>query len=369
MTLAEALKRDNNNADVLRLIAAFAVIWGHAYSFVPGPQIPEPIGRLLQFDYAGSLAVIFFFFFSGILVTNSWLSNSSPIRFVLARTLRIFPALVLSATFCVLILAPLLVQIPVEAYFSHTEALSKVLLHPHKDYALPGLFENTPFPSTNGSIWTIRYEIVMYSLLLGAGLCGLFRHKAFASALLGTIVLIFMIYPERIEVLGLSNMNMGGRFPAFFAAGALFALYKHQIHITAKLVCGLILLAWICRHGSIFQFVFYPAFLVTLLWLMMTKAVKMVRLPGDFSYGVYVFGWPIQKAMVQLFPAAGVHANQALSMAAALGLAIVSWYLLEKPCIGLARKLADRFETKPPVTDGTMTVATVGHAVKPAQCV
>lgn len=356
MTLAEALKRDNNNADLLRLIAAFAVIWGHAYSFVLGPQIPEPVGRLLVFDYAGSLAVIFFFFLSGILVTNSWLSNSSPIRFVLARALRIFPALILSAVFCVFILAPLLVQIPVEDYFSHTKALSKVLLHPHKDYALPGLFENTPFPSANGSIWTIRYEIVMYGLLLGAGLCGVFRHKAFASALLGAIVLIFMIDPERIEVLGLSNMNMGGRFPAFFAAGALFALYKHQIRITAKLVGGLILLAWLCRHGSIFQFTFYPAFLMTLLWLMTTKAVKAIRLPGDFSYGVYVFGWPIQKAMVQLFPAAGVHVNQALSMAAALGLAIVSWYVLEKPCIGLARNLASRFEARPPVADDILTV-------------
>jgi hypothetical protein len=61
MKLDLALHRDNNNADLLRLIAACAVIWGHAYALVPGATTTEPVGKLLGFDYSGSLAVEFFY--------------------------------------------------------------------------------------------------------------------------------------------------------------------------------------------------------------------------------------------------------------------------------------------------------------------
>ncbi|MVV47012.1 acyltransferase [Pseudomonas sp. PB120] len=343
MKLNNALHRDNNNADLLRLVAACAVIWGHAYALVPGPVTTEPIRGLLGFDYSGSLAVEFFFFLSGILVTNSWLTNSSPLSFILARFFRVFPAVLVSAVACVFLLGPMLTTLPLNSYFADSSVFAAIFRHPYVEYSLPGVFEHTNNPLTNGSIWTIRYELIMYAMLLAAGLCGVFRHKIFATVVLVAILVISIVLPDEVEVIGLMNVDIGGRLPAFFAFGALLALYKDQASINFSIVCGLILFAWICRHGPAFQFVFYPAFLMTALWLMTTAPIKALRLPGDFSYGVYVFGWPIQKAVVAVFPAFSIHENQAVSIAAALALASISWYVVEKPCIRFGRQLSQYF--------------------------
>ncbi len=343
MKLNDALHRDNNNADLLRLIAACAVIWGHAYALVPGSTTTEPIGQLLGFDYSGSLAVEFFFFLSGILVTNSWINNSSPLNFILARFFRVFPAVLVSAAACVLLLGPMLTTLPLNSYFSNSTVFTAIFRHPYVEYSLPGVFEHSNNPLTNGSIWTIRYELIMYAMLLAAGLCGVFRHKLFATVVLISILAISMFFPEEVEMIGLMNVNIGGRLPAFFAFGALLALYKDQASINIRIVSGLILFAWICRHGSAFQFVFYPAFLITALWLMTTEPIKALRLPGDFSYGVYVFGWPIQQVMAAVFPNFGVHANQVVTIAASLALASISWFVIEKPCIRYGRQLGRYF--------------------------
>jgi peptidoglycan/LPS O-acetylase OafA/YrhL len=105
--------------------------------------------------------------------------------------------------------------------------------------------------------------------------------------------------------------------------------------------------------------VFYPAFLMTSLWLMTTEPIKALRLPGEFSYGVYVFGWPIQQVIATEFPNFSVHANQAVTIAISLALASMSWYLIEKPCIRFGRQLSRRFaaagrrEPSPEVTLAT----------------
>ncbi|MHA6140194.1 acyltransferase family protein [Pseudomonas mohnii] len=343
MKLNYALLRDNNNADLLRLVAACAVIWGHAYALVPGAATTEPIGGLLGFDYSGSLAVEFFFFLSGILVTNSWINNSSPLNFILARFFRVFPAILVSAAACVLLLGPMLTTLPLNSYFADSAIFSEIFRHPYIQYSLPGVFENSNFPLTNGSIWTIRYELIMYAMLLAAGLCGVFRHRLFATVVLIAILVTSMFFPEEIQLIGLMNIDIGGRLPAFFAFGALLALYKDQASINIRVVSGLILFAWIFRHGSAFQFVFYPAFLMTALWLMTTDPIKALRLPGDFSYGVYVFGWPIQKVIAAEFPHFSIHANQAVTIAVSLALASISWFVIEKPCIRFGRQLGRYF--------------------------
>jgi peptidoglycan/LPS O-acetylase OafA/YrhL len=207
------------------------------------------------------------------------------------------------------------------------------------------VFEHSNFPLTNGSIWTIRYELIMYAMLLAAGLCGVFRHRLFATVVLIAILVTSMFFPEDIQLIGLMNIDIGGRLPAFFAFGALLALYKDQASINIRVVSGLILFAWIFRHGSAFQFVFYPAFLMTALWLMTTNPIKALRLPGDFSYGVYVFGWPIQKVIAAEFPNFSIHANQAVTIAVSLALASISWFVIEKPCIRFGRQLGRYFAT------------------------
>ena len=91
--LIDILKRDANNFDIFRLIAACMVIIGHAYAIAPQPPLQDGILSVLGFDYSGSLAVKFFFFLSGLLVTNSIIAKPDPFHFFIKRAFRIYPGL------------------------------------------------------------------------------------------------------------------------------------------------------------------------------------------------------------------------------------------------------------------------------------
>jgi peptidoglycan/LPS O-acetylase OafA/YrhL len=51
------------------------------------------------------------------------------------------------------------------------------------------------------------------------------------------------------------------------------------------------------------------------------------------SYGVYIVGWPISQTLVWLSPGIGTVHLVATSIVLALGLAALSWHLIEKPSL------------------------------------
>ena len=65
--------------------------------------------------------------------------------------------------------------------------------------------------------------------------------------------------------------------------------------------------------------------------------------PWDLSYGVYLYGWPIQQALRQLWPAADVAGLLGPSLALSLAVAALSWVAVERPALRLkARALGRR---------------------------
>ena len=73
---------------------------------------------------------------------------------------------------------------------------------------------------------------------------------------------------------------------------------------------------------------------------------------GDYSYGIYLYGYPLQQAMIQTMPGLDNRAAFfALSVAAASAMAIFSWHVIEKPVLRLRRKfsLTARIHTGEPV--------------------
>ena len=53
----------------------------------------------------------------------------------------------------------------------------------------------------------------------------------------------------------------------------------------------------------------------------------------DLSYGTYLYGWPVQKLVLILLPAAAPLALFLLSLPLALGCAVLSWGLVEGPAL------------------------------------
>lgn len=81
-----------NNFNLLRIIAALAVLVSHAYPIALGPGTPEPLAGVLGINL-GEVAVLMFFAISGYFISRSFHNKRSILEFVVARILRIYPAL------------------------------------------------------------------------------------------------------------------------------------------------------------------------------------------------------------------------------------------------------------------------------------
>jgi len=186
LKLTDVLKKGNNNFDILRLMAALAVIVGHAYAISPQPPLEDTVLGLLHFDYSGSLAVKFFFFLSGLLVVNSIISKPDAFNFLLKRACRIFPGLLVCLLVSVFIVGPLFTKLPLLEYFSSADTwkyIFKNLLLYNMQWKLTGVFTESKF-GLNGSLWTLPYEVLCYIYLAVLFGLGLLRNKIVSNVFL-----------------------------------------------------------------------------------------------------------------------------------------------------------------------------------------
>jgi peptidoglycan/LPS O-acetylase OafA/YrhL len=78
-----------------------------------------------------------------------------------------------------------------------------------------------------------------------------------------------------------------------------------------------------------------------------TACLGMWRLPllallkrGDYSYGIYLYGFPITVLLFHFVPAVrSVWLLPPVAVLATLAVAVGSWHLVEKPALGLRKRL------------------------------
>lgn len=337
--LSDVLQRDGNNFDLLRLFAAFAVIFGHAYTIAPQLPLEDPVLKLLQFDYSGSLAVKFFFFLSGLLVMDSLIRQPDPVRFLVRRTLRIFPGLFACLMLSVLIVGPVFTKLPLYDYFAQADTWTYLLrnsLLVDLQWKLPGVFSDKP--GLNGSLWTLPFESICYLYIaIFCGL-GLFSFRFAANAILATIVATAFLAPQYLPRFGQNPISF--LLPACFALGALFSINKQLIKIDLQRVVLLWILTVLVNELNAHIFLFYIAFFYTAIFVAsLGFVIDRLKIPFDASYGVYVYGFMIQQCVHAVLPSIGVHGNQLISSIIALLVGIVSWFFVEKPAIAFGTKL------------------------------
>lgn len=355
-SLEDGLRKENNNFTLVRLLASLAVIFGHAYALTPGATEEDPLGRLLHFDYSGSLAVKLFFFLSGMMVTTSFVKDPRPFYFLIKRALRIFPALVVCTLVTVFLIGPILTDVSLGSYFSSGETWRYVFLNStlyDLQWKLPGLFTSSPY-GPNGSIWTLPLEWICYYLLAFLGDDQFFRSRTSAALFALAVIVVSLIFPKKLPWFGLNADAY--LLPACFATGVLFGLYRRRIVISWRLCLALwaafvflALLGWVV-------YPFYIAFFYTVV-AVATSPILLgkARTSVDVSYGVYLYGFPIQQSLYHLMPTMNVHANQALASLIAVGVGFLSWRLIERHAIDLGQRIGRR--RVPPVFSHASDVA------------
>jgi peptidoglycan/LPS O-acetylase OafA/YrhL len=354
-----------NNFDILRLLAAAGVLFSHSF-VLTGNVEPLPPGLQLS---SSAIGVMMFFAISGFLIARSWAYDPHPLSFAAKRGLRLVPALAVSLVATALILGPLVTTLPVRAYFSDPATKAYILdnLMLQTNYGLPGVFDSNVYPNAvNGSLWTLPLEVKAYTLAAILGLFGLFGRARVAMGLVAATVTLMMV-PEIRDALPLGNrltamlVDVQARaaeialaaagaynvwlrpFAAFLIGAALFALAR-WIPIRWG-IAAVVVAIWagataLGGWGSVIAATCAIPYLVLVLAYRTRHLVGLPARVGDYSYGLYIYAFPVQQALVHFLALGSGWVLFALATPATLALAVVSWHYVEAPALALKERLA-----------------------------
>lgn len=71
-------------------------------------------------------------------------------------------------------------------------------------------------------------------------------------------------------------------------------------------------------------------------------AIRRYNDLGDYSYGIYIYAFPVQQFMVWALGPMTPLANMALSFPLVLGCAVLSWHFIESPALRLRQRVPAR---------------------------
>ncbi|PWV90262.1 peptidoglycan/LPS O-acetylase OafA/YrhL [Paenibacillus cellulosilyticus] len=326
-----------NNLDLLRLIAATVVILSHSFDLFLGSKEKEPLYLLTNGQVSsGNVSVIIFFLISGYLITQSYDRSQDLYKFLRARVLRIFPALIVVVLLTVFIMGPFITTLSPSEYFTSKETytyLTMILLHPLGNGGyLPGIFTNNVFPSAvNGSLWTLEYEFFCY---LVVALFGFFRqlNKPIAVGLLLATVAV-----DHLE-LSVSLIDNAAYFLSYFSAGMVFYLFRDSIKLRGSyFLIALLLLVCAGWLGYLKEgLLVLGAYAVFYLVFGTKFKYPGVSKHGDFSYGMYIFAFPIQQILSENFEL-NPYIAFIVSALITFVFAYASWHLIEKRAMKFKR--------------------------------
>ena len=326
----------HNNFDALRLLAAASVIFSHSFLIAEGTQKHEWLIRLTgNQSILGLCGVFVFFAISGFLITQSFEQTANPLRFLAKRALRIFPGLFVASLISAFVLAPFVTTLAPGVYFSRPEpyqfVVGNTLLY-QVVHELPGVMfvNNSAGLEVNGSMWTLRPEFIMYLMVLGLGVT---RLLTLPVALLLLALGIACLSFDALAFLGGWGWMLG-----FFAAGMV--LYKLRATRIFDDRVALLALAGLVLSVPLRQFILlFPLFGCYLaLWLALNPRLPVIPATrfGDLSYGLYIYGWPVEEAVIWSLGGRALWWQVfAIALPATAAIAFLSWHLVERPALRL----------------------------------
>ncbi len=357
---AEESKGRDNNFNLLRILAAVAVLISHAYPIALGPNTPEPLDHILGMSL-GTLSVLTFFAISGYFISQSYQNKRSLVDFAIARVLRIYPGLLLVLLITVLILGPVFTTASISAYFSDSETLlylpQNLRLWPLR-YDLPGVFDDNPYPkAVNGSLWTLAYEVGCYTMVAVVATIGLTEDRrrftvfliAYATWYVATL-LILCGHQGHFQTL--RNIHLL-TFP--FVIG--MSLFQFRNHVKLRLYVLVFLgAASAFSYGSPWfhqLFVLAWSYGVFYLGFLKLGPLAAYNYLGDYSYGTYIYGFPMEQIVAALHKECTPLRLIILSLPPTIIFAIFSWHLIEERALAQRSSILNRLRRYSNTRDAT----------------
>lgn len=305
-----------------------------------------------------------FFALSGFLVTTSLYRLNSLKVYLTFRVLRLFPALIVEVCLAALLLGPILTSLSLTEYFTDGQLYGYFLniiglVH----YILPGLFTENPLPQVvNGSLWTIPYELECYIFLAIFFALGFYGRRWKVAAIFALLTVLVMLLgftsakgvvvaikdmildPVDVranlqEAKGVNAVEISRILVACFFAGSLIYVWRATIplHWTLGVLSGVLSYVMLLSPDW-YLYTPLPISYFTV-WLgLLNLPNNRVLDSGDYSYGIYLYAFPIQQGVAYSGLVEGNYlAHVAVSLCVVSLFAVFSWHVIEKPCLKLKR--------------------------------
>jgi len=362
-SFASAFDPKNNAFGFLRLTLAVLVVFSHSYPL--GGFGTEPLAAFTQGRHTiGLVSVAMFFVLSGFLICGSASATTSVARFLWHRFLRIYPGYWICLILCAGLFAPLAAFLesgnPLRVFSAPWNSSQSFLIHNAglfhanglsiegmlaiKPNSIAGLLRSNPLPGMiNGSLWTLPFEVACYLAVAVLAAIGVLRRARW-------IVVALFVGLWCLHAFAYLNPDGFGRYflsagmrplvmlCLYFSAGCVCFLYREKIpHSTALFVLSLVLVGISLAVGAL-GLIAPIAMSYAFLWLAFTLRFGRFETRGDFSYGVYIYAFPVQQGLSLLrLHEEGFVLYFTCSLLLTAVLAFLSYRLIEAPCLRLKK--------------------------------
>ncbi|MDB6172546.1 MAG: acyltransferase [Chthoniobacteraceae bacterium] len=334
----------NNNFQIIRFILATLVLFSHSYQLIDGDARREPLAKWCGFTL-GHVAVCGFFILSGFLIAKSWDRQPHFGDFIVRRVARIYPGFVICGIVCVFVVGPL-GALDASSYFQTCEfgSLSQMLVL--RWPRTPPAFLGWPYPSLNGSVWSIPYEFRCYVLVALLGIFGAFKRKAWLAGfiLCACIASCFVIpnfRPKSFLFVVFGEPDVLVTMGTVFLAGVGFYVFRNLIayrmsYVFIAATCLFVGVALLPSNPEL-PLAIAGGYLLLGFAHLNLASLRVINLLPDFSYGLYLYGWPLQKISLWMYPSLQPVALFFLVVGPASLLGLLSWFCVEKHFLRKAR--------------------------------
>lgn len=333
-TLGELFDPRNNALNALRLLLASLVVVSHAWVIGGAGEEPALGGRTL-----GAWSVLGFFGISGYLITRSRMNGQPARRFFRARFLRIYPGFLVALLLVAFVFAPLSVLAGSPGTFTLGDSLSYVA---RNLFLYPPFVSQTTIGTTlaeggiwNGALWSLFWEACCY---VGVGILGLAALRPRSSALLLAVFAVSTAAAVAAH-LGLvppSELTLAPPLLAAFSGGGLLYLHARSIRVWPAVAVSAAVLAVSVVTGTATVLAPLPfAVLIFVLGAVLPRPVRRIGARRDLSYGIYIYGVPVQNLLEVALPDLSLPAYLLLTFACVVPLALASFTWVEAPAMKL----------------------------------
>ena len=341
----------NNNLVLLRFISAIAVIWGHSFAMVDTMQRDPIINLMNGYAYSGDLAVGAFFALSGFLVTRSYWLNPNILEWTKQRLFRIYPAIFVCLTLMISYVFVVYRYTEGPTFFLADDVLDFAITNAtlaNIVFTLDGAFPHNIRPGVlNGSWWTLPGEIRVYLLFALLAITGIAPHKN--SSMPNMRLMIIVVFLALLFVYSFQNFaqipilmdNLAYASPTqYFLLGSISFYLRKNIPISGRLCIALCALPFFFGgNEKIFLIILMFSTCYSVFYLGYgIKNLRMEDYVGDWSYGIYIYGWFIQQIVASIYPNQTPLVNFLFASVLSILIGWLSWTFVERPALALARR-------------------------------